>query len=456
MKTTSAIVLLSLLGLLAGCSTSPPEPAPGHVAQSGSTPGAPTMGSQPSDVTAHGIYARPVAGVVHQLVQVSSALPPTDVIGAGLDLPETSHTDLVMIAPKGVASVYRVPIDTVAGEAYLFFSPQTEDPAGIQAALRDIVVLDPNGLQINNRAAKGLGSPDWTDPGMSSIPLAGHPVGTYTVQFKSGAAQVGLAIEARLNASNIVMKLKPSTFEHLYGNQSFVDATLMEGSTPITGAHLVANLVDGETGDTVAPIAFTEMGGGVYRAALQSVLGTGNKVEAYLTDVRADGTSPSGVAFSRQGRTGFHFAVPTATLNGVVAQRVLTDDTGLITGFEVDVALESASVDRLEISAKLTNVGADGLEHPIGIAHTGDAYEAGEHVVTLHFDAGQVRLTRAEGTLLVRELTLFSIGTNALFHRELAAGNKTFPGIVRTSLRPLATLTPAQAQFVSDGMLFND
>ena len=350
MKTTTAIVLLGFLGLLGGCSTSPSEPAPGPV-QTSATPapaGAPTMGVHPSDVTAHTLYPHAGLDVQRQLVQLSNALPPSDVLGAGLDVPETSHTDILKIAPKAVAGVYKVPVDTVDGEAYLFLGPQTDDPAAMDAALRDVVVVDPNGVVVNQRVSKGPQHDSTQDLAMSAIPLAGHPVGTYTVQFKSGAPKVGLAIEARLAATNIVMKLKPSTLEHLLGNQSFVDATLMEGAAPVTGAHVVADLVDGETGDAVAPIAFTEIGGGVYRAAIDSVLNGSSKIAPYLTDVRADGTTPSGAAFFRHGRTGFHYGIPSARLNGVLGQRTITDATGLITAFEVDVALQSASLDRLE------------------------------------------------------------------------------------------------------------
>jgi hypothetical protein len=458
MKTTTAIALLGLLGLLAGCSTSPSEPAPAPgVAQKpvSSISGLPKLGAHVSDVAPKTLFPHPVANVVRQLVQTSSAVPPTDVLDKGLELPVTTHTDLLRIAPMGVAATYQVPIDTVDGEAYLFLGPQTDDRALMDTALRDIVVLDPAGVPVG-RVSKGPQHGFDNFLPMSAIPLAGHPVGNYTVQFKSGSPKTGLAIDARLSASNIVMSLAPSTLEHLLGNESTIDATLVEGGVPITGAHVVAQLVDGETGAPVAPMSFVEVGSGVYRATLQSVLTGSNRVSAYLADVTVDGTSPKGLAFLRHGRTGFHFGVPSARLNGVVAQRTLTDTSGMITAFEVDVALESVSLDRLEITGKLTTVGADGLERPVSIAQTGDAYDAGNHVVTLHFDAGQLRLTRAEGNFMIRNLSLYSLGTDTLFHRDLAAGNTGFAGIARTALKRLPELTPGQRQLVNEGALFDD
>jgi hypothetical protein len=51
---------------------------------------------------------------------------------------------------------------------------------------------------------------------------------------------------------------------------------------------------------------------------------------------------------------------------------------------------------------------------------------------------------------------MFSLGTNALFHREAAGDNRFFPSIARTQLVPLKTLSATQAQMVSEGVLRND
>ena len=456
MKTASAILLIASLGLLGGCSTSTPEPAPGPTAAVGTTNATSTrvIGRVQSDVSATTLHARAPLTVARQLVQLSTALAPTDALGGGQLPVETSHTDILRIAPQGVAGVYRVPIDTTDGEAYLFLSPQVEGTDAIQAALRDVIVLDPNGVRVNVRADKGTGTAEAAP--MSSIPLAGHPVGIYTVQFRSGAPQVGLAIEARLASSSIVMTLKPSTLEHLLGNQSFVDATLTDGGKPILGAHVTADMISGQSLSQVAPVTFNEIGNGVYRAAVHDVLNEGHATGAYLADVRAEGATPSGVNFFRHGRTGFHYGVPTARISSIGSHRTLTDANGMISAFEVDVNVESMSLDRLEISGKLTAVGADNQEHPISIAHVGQGFDAGSSTVTLHFDAGHARLTGAEGNFYLRDLQLYSLGTNTLFHRDQAADNRVFPNVSRASLTHLTKLTPAQTRLVSDGVFRAD
>ncbi len=457
MKTTNTIVVLGLLAALAGCSTNrAPEPGPGPTPAAASA-GPRTVASNGRNVIASSLYtATANAHATRPLVQVSNALDPVDVLGHGYEPVETTHTDGLVIASKGGAGLYSVPIDTTAGDAYLFLTPQVEGEDAIQAALRDIEVLDPTGALINQRVAKGAGDDPDAHLQMSAIPLSGRPVGVYKVRFKSGAPQVGVAIESRQLMSNIVMKLVPSTLEHLLGNQSFVDATLLEGGKPITGATVVADMIDGENGNKVSPITFTEIGDGLYRAAIHSVLNGANKSGAYLTDVRATGTSPAGFAFARQGRTGFHYGIPTARIVNLTDHRTLTDENGLVSAFEVDVNVESRSYDRLEISGKLTVVGADGEEHPIAIAHTGQGLDAGSHKVTLHFDAGHVRLTKAEGTFYVRDLQVYSLGTDTLFHRDLGSENRAFANVMRASLRPLTELTPGQGQLVADGVFSNE
>jgi hypothetical protein len=453
MKTTNALLLIAAVGLLAGCSNNP-EPT-STATQTPSAPAFHTLGAAPTDITATMLHARAGLTVSRLTVGVSQALPPVDLLAAGQAPVATVHTQTFQIAPQGTTGKLTIPIDSTDGEAYLFLTPQTTTTEATEAALRDVIVLDPNGVRVNLRAAKfEHGEDDLA--AMSTIPLAGHPAGIYTVQFKSGMAQSGIALEAHVPSSKIVMTLLPSTLEHLLGNQSYVDATLTENGKPIAGAHVTSRLIDGENLADVTPVVFTEVGNGVYRAPIHTLLTDSNKVGAYLADVVAEGAAPSGAAFQRHGRTGFHYGIPTARILGVVGQHTLTNATGQITGFDVDVNVESASLDRLEISGKLTVQGDDGQERPIAIAHYGTAFEAGQQIVTLHFDAGNVRLTGAEGNFYVRDIQMYSLGTNTLFHRDLAASNHVFPSIARANLMKLQTLSPAQEQLVNEGALRND
>ena len=61
-------------------------------------------------------------------------------------------------------------------------------------------------------------------------------------------------------------------------------------------------------------------------------------------------------------------------------------------------------------------------------------------------------LTGLDGTLVLRHLSVYSLGTNTLFHR---AGQHatSFASVQRASLAPLAEITPQVAGMIHDGLL---
>jgi hypothetical protein len=128
------------------------------------------------------------------------------------------------------------------------------------------------------------------------------------------------------------------------------------------------------------------------------------------------------------------------------------DDKGAVSAFEVDVTLESKSLDRLEVSGTLAAKGTDGLEHPVAVAFTGAGYDAGSHKVTLRFDAGHVRLTGLEGPYSLRNLKVFSLSTDTLFFRMGAGMGQQFSG-VRAIDMAMPKMTPALEQLIEDGVL---
>jgi hypothetical protein len=385
----------------------------------------------------------------------TQALNPATILGDSYAPVTTRHLESFHHFGASSTGSYKIPIDTTEGEASLFINPYGELTAtGIDEAVRaNVDILDPNGVKVNARQQRSA-----TDTGgraMTWVPLAGHPAGLYTVSFH-GPAAMDTAIEGRFQSSNIVMTLKPASLQHLLGGEQYVEATLTESGKPIVGAHLTSELIHGEQIQHLAPVTFTEVGGGVYRAALHPLFSERSSTAAYLVDVDADGVAPSGLAFQRHGETGFHFGIPTAQVVDVVAQRQLTNEQGLITAFEVDVKVQSSSADRLEISGKLTAVGSDGIEHPVAIAHFGDVIAPGTQVVTLTFDAGNVRMTRMEGDFMVRDLQIFSLGTNTLFWREQAGHNRVFSRVARTQLVKRTEFSGAQRELVAEGVLFDD
>lgn len=455
MKSMKTLLLLASLGLLAGCSTKIAEPAPSPAPVPGpaSAPAATKVGAMPGDVSVSKIFPRPAQTVDRQPVQASSPSAPGEKIAYERGPQETFHNDALHIVPKAEkASVHQIAIDATDGEAMLYLSPQAADKDAIHAALRNIEVIGPDGNRVNARVPKSSGLADDDYLPMSAIPLAGLPVGVYTVKVNPIAGKAGLAVDVRQPESKIVMKLLPSTNQHLLGNEAFVDVTLSEAGVPVVGANVTGHLVQAWSGADSNGVTFQEIGNGVYRTAIHGALAEADAIGAYLTDVRAEGTAPSGRAFLRHGRAGFHYGVPTARVTDVASTRVITNDKGLVTGFEVDVALDSSSLDRLEISGTLATIGPDGAEHPVATAATGAGYDVGHHVATLHFDAGHVRLTGLDGTLVLRHLSVYSLGTNTLFHRSGQSAT-SFPSVQRASLAPVAEITPQIAGMIHDGLL---
>jgi hypothetical protein len=455
MKTNGTLLVLLSVGLLTGCADRPSEPSgSSHVTTASTAPAhALSPATSASDVAPSRLFTRSGISVIAGAAWSSQPMNPRDSIGDTYAPVETVHTESFQVLPSGSKGTYKVAVDSTDGESALFLSPQVAGHDAIEAVAANIDVLDPNGAKINVRQQKS--ADDTGGKPMTMIPLSGHPAGIYTVSFHQ-ASTAGVAVEGSFHSSSIVMTLKPSALQHLLGNEEYVDAKLTEAGVPILGAHLTSQLVHGETLANVAPVTFTELGGGVYRAAMHPSFNEGSSVSAYLTDVVAEGVSPKGVAFARHGRTGFHFGIPTARVSDVLAQRTVTDAQGMISGFEVDVKVESTTLDRLEISAKLTAVGSDGAEHPISVAHYGDAIGAGTQVVTLRFDAGDARMTHMQGDFMLRDLQIFSLGTNTLVSREAAAHNRVFPSIARAQLVKHATFSPSQLELVQEGVLYDD
>jgi hypothetical protein len=61
-----------------------------------------------------------------------------------------------------------------------------------------------------------------------------------------------------------------------------------------------------------------------------------------------------------------------------------------------------------------------------------------------------------EGDIMVRDLQIFSLGTNTLFWREQAGHNRVFSRVARTQLVKRTEFSGAQRELVAEGVLFDD
>jgi hypothetical protein len=79
--------------------------------------------------------------------------------------------------------------------------------------------------------------------------------------------------------------------------------------------------------------------------------------------------------------------------------------------------------------------------------------EPGTHVVTLRFDAGLIRLTRMEGPFELRNLELYSLGTNTLFQRSGYGMDVRTDALRVEQMTQLAELPPAVEGMMDEGLL---
>lgn len=462
MTTARTALLFSSFAVLAlaACSNNqPPEPTPPSIART--PPGQPAVArvidTSASDVAPASLIKRPAGTVSMQIAQVTQAASPAEAISFDDGAPVmVSTTDAIKIVPKGTADLSQtIPVDSTAGEAYLFLGPQVEGTTAINDILKRVKVFDPDGAQVNVRAPKGGVTAEASLP-MSAIQLDQRSAGLYTVRLDPTAAKAGIALDVRQPMSTLVMKMKPSVIEHLLGNAGTIDMYLDDGGLPVSGAITTATLLD-PTLKPVRPLVFKDLGQGHYQADIGGdTFKSTDPIGAWLVDINAEGTTAKGLKFLRSGRVGFHFGIPTAKITDVGETRTLRNEKGEIEAFEVDVHVDCSSLDRLELSAQLATKGSDGLDHAAAVAFTGAGYDVGGHTLTLHFDAGYAKLTHLEGEYTIRNLKLFSIGTNTLFQRIGEVPSVHFSGVKTYDMASLKVYPAAVEQLIQDGVLFKE
>ncbi|WNG27561.1 hypothetical protein F0U62_28715 [Cystobacter fuscus] len=401
----------------------------------GFTPAAPEPSSSMSLATS----ARRVAGdvaparlfprEVHEplapgLVSVSNPGAPQQPLAPPL-APETrsSKSTVLHVAPGSAPQQLSLPIDTPE-DAWVMFIPKGSDAQRGERALRDMSMFDPRGVRADVRAARsaedalGLNASRLKAEGISrpvTLMRMGREMGAgaYQVRVGAEAARVGMAIEVRLPSSPIELSLTASAMQFFPGEEGYVTVDL-HSTARLEKVRFEATLYNPRfEKDRTVPVVRV---GQEYRALVSRVLSERDEPGAWVLEVRATGRSEGG-DFDRLAQTSVGFAVPTARIVSAGRPRLVRDAAGKVAAFEVDVELESQARDRYEVSGTLVATDRQGGERPVAEAQVTDQLGVGSHTVTLRFDAGHVGLSRMEGAYALRELRLFSLGTNALYHR---------------------------------------
>lgn len=440
-----ALLCLSAFTLLAGCSestTTSPSPS--------STPPALVRG----DVAPTTLYPTTLPSVPGGgLAQVSMPASPKTPIRIPDGPRLSTHKEVLFkLEPGSSAQTIQVPVDA-AQDAWLYLGPHSNDSATIDAMLRGVQVFAPDGTQVNVRVPKP-GVPDGVESTpMASMDLTAYGPGMYRVVVSAAAAATGISVNAMINRTTLTMDLQPTHSLFFPTDAGGIDIKLADDGVAIVGANVTAELILPGTKWTGPSIPVVDLGGGRYRAQVSTLLGTSHPSDIYNVLVRAQGTSPrTGQPFHRFGSTGTQYVVPSAKIADVGAIRPVKDGGGAITHFESDVTVESVSADRYEVTGILVARHTDGSERPVGVAQSADTLGAETKTITLRFDAGYAQLTTMEGPYFLRQVTLFSTGKNALYHRIGNGLGRTVP-VRRAELLPPATLSPATEMLVFRGMM---
>lgn len=409
---------LALAVVLLGGFTSQPAEPPSSMSLAASA--RPAVGDvTPVRLFSHQVQAR-VAPTAPGVVSVSYPGAPQQPLVAPLT-PETrrSKSTVLHVPPGSNPQQMSLPIDTPQ-DAWVMFIPKGTDARRGKQALRDMAMFNPRGMRADVRAARSASEVMGVDPERMRAEGIDQPItlmhmsqhmgaGAYQVQVGAEAARVGMAIEVRQPSSSIELSLTASAMQFFPGEEGYVKVEL-QSMVELGKVRFEATLYNPRfERDRAVPVVQV---GREYRALVSSVMSERDEPGAWVLEVRAVGKG-----FDRLAQTAVGFAVPTARIVSAGRPRLVRTAAGKVAALEVDVALESQTSDRYEVSGTLVAMDRRGVERPVAEAQVTSQLGVGTHTLTLRFDAGHVSLSRLGGVYSLRALRLFSLGTNTLYHR---------------------------------------
>jgi hypothetical protein len=101
----------------------------------------------------------------------------------------------------------------------------------------------------------------------------------------------------------------------------------------------------------------------------------------------------------------------------------------------IDVGVETLADDQFSVRGTLTTTGADGLEHMVANAQTGQVVTQQGGTITLHFGSESLVFANIGGPLHLRDLALVSQGNSITQHRIGRALDLNTPAFGREELR---------------------
>ncbi len=439
-----------LLACAPGCSKDAPAPGPSTETQT-SADGATLV---EGDIVPARIFAMApnLEGIAKERIAVSNVASPRVPIKFVPTVPFVvkSKAALVQVMPNSVETTKGVPVDTTDGAAVMMV-PTPSEPKLYETVLGDMALFEPSGrLRMDLRAPKFdvLNTSTEFKAAPTIEFTAKNAKGTYVFKIGKAAAKNGVTIYVNMPASPIEMELVASKPSAEVGSGATVDVSLANEGLPVDGAALEGEMLRPDS--TLTKVEVRSVAPGKYAVLVADALKETDRPGDYIIRVRARGEA-NGVKFDRFASLSVQWRVPTGKLLSASAPRTLLDPMGRVSGYEVDVDVQAATLDRFELSAALAVQMPDGTERAVVGAQTAETFGEGRHTVTLHFDASQAALGNIEGTLVLRNLTLFSQGWAAPLHRLGRALDVKLGVLQLAKLVAPAKLTPATEELMLGG-----
>lgn len=441
---TSKIALSSslLALLLAGCS---------HGTPGGSTQSVGTLVPTAGAARSHGDL------LPTKLVLLPLPTPTPGAVLSGADALSVHDTFSADAAPmvfstrtfqriaKGTdPGAYTFPIDTPIGARVLV------RPIDPKVALTSVHMHSvATGLQLDHgRDAQntGLGSKVGMSSAITREPSFAPLVNTRSLSFdeptKPGLVQLdvppevqtaGVVIEVQQPNTHIALTGQADEVAYAYGDTATLTFSLASDATPIDGATVTASMELADHSLTTE-IALTSAGRGQYTATLPLSFTDPQHVGAWGVHMRATG-SFGGVPFERSLEAGFGYWPAHARMTTVSTPVIHRGGDGLVDEVSVDVGVETLADDQFSVRGMLTTTGADGIEHPVATAQTGQVVSKQGGTITLHFTSDSLVFANVGGPLHLRDLALVSQGNGITQHRIGRALDLSTPAFGHDELR---------------------
>jgi hypothetical protein len=275
--------------------------------------------------------------------------------------------------------------------------------------------------------------------------------GLVQLDLPADVASAGVVIEVQQPNSTITFSAGVGQLNHGFGENAEVTCAVANGGAGIDDATVTA-WIELPDHSRSPDLTFTAVGGGKYVAKVPLASADWKYIGVWGIHAKATG-AVNGVAFERDVESGFGYYPAHAQMKAIGTPVITRGTDGLIDDVSVDVDVETLHADRFSLRGTLTYTGADGAEHALATAQTGQTLTGGSGTITLRFDAASLALAKVDGPFHLRDVALVSQGFVITQHRLGRGLDLVTVPITATSIRFPKTISIQAQDLIDNGDL---